>query len=170
MPIGRSDSNFDLADRVYPPDRNNRYETISKQVVSLSEKIVKLTQESMVLALADRGALAPDEKAVISLKNIIENRKLRKDFFSEEIFFDPAWNILLDLTLARLSNKRVSVSSLCIASCVSTSTALRWINDLVNKGILRKIDDPNDKRRNYVELTEEANDQMIQYLIKCKLL
>src|SRR3546814_1843272 len=41
---------------------------------------------------------------------------------------DPAWDMLLDLYLAAERNTRpVSISSLCIASAVPATTALRWI-------------------------------------------
>jgi len=35
---------------------------------------------------------------------------------------DPAWDMLLDLTAARAESRAVSVSSLCIAAGVPTTT------------------------------------------------
>ncbi len=58
---------------------------------------------------------------------IIRQRQLRARFFDGELFADPAWDMLLDLTAARVEARRVSVTSLCIASGVPPTTALRWI-------------------------------------------
>ncbi|MEZ5655102.1 MAG: hypothetical protein R3E04_04340 [Sphingobium sp.] len=57
-------------------------------------------------------------------------RRRRDAIFSDElgassIFGEAAWDMLLDLFVSRSENKRVSVSSLCIASGVPATTALR---------------------------------------------
>ena len=43
-----------------------------------------------------------------------------------ELFGDPAWDMLLDLTAARAEHTRVSVTSLCIASAVPPTGAPGW--------------------------------------------
>src|SRR5690606_24209072 len=62
-------------------------------------------------------------------------RRLRDEFLPGDLFADPAWDMLLDLFAARLEQERVSVSSLCIASAVPPTTALRWIRTLTEKGL-----------------------------------
>jgi hypothetical protein len=42
----------------------------------------------------------------------------RARFFQEELFADPAWDMLLDLLQAEIAQHRVPVSSLCIAAAV----------------------------------------------------
>ena len=49
-------------------------------------------------------------------------RQLRARFFDGELFADPTWDMLLDLTAARVEHTRVSVTSLCIASGVPPTT------------------------------------------------
>lgn len=64
------------------------------------------------------------------IRKILKRRVVRGKFFdsfSEDLFRDPAWDMLLDLTLAHTECRRVSVTSLCIASGVPPTTALRWI-------------------------------------------
>ena len=41
----------------------------------------------------------------------------------EELFADPAWDMLLDLLQAQISHLRVPVSSLCIAAAVPASSS-----------------------------------------------
>jgi hypothetical protein len=61
-----------------------------------------------------------------TVRAVIRARRLRSRFFSEELFADPAWDMLLDLLQAEISHLRVPVSSLCIAAAVPATTALRW--------------------------------------------
>src|SRR5690606_20277359 len=87
----------------------------------------------------------------------------RMRLFPSGLFADPAWEMLLDLTHARLAGKRVSVSSLCIAAHGPATTALRRIGDLVKSGLVTRIRDENDGRRVFVELTEEGLARMNLY-------
>lgn len=108
------------------------------------------------------GNVAPDE--AMSLRQwsqrMIRQQAMRDRLFPNGIVSDPAWDMLLDLTHARLSGKRVSVSSLCIASRVPATTALRRIGDLVAAGLAERIRDERDGRRVFVELTQEGLSRM----------
>jgi len=83
-------------------------------------------------ARSPRPAL-PDPRLV---RTIIRHRQLRAKFFDAGLFADPAWDILLDLTAARAEHARVSVTSLCSASGVPPTTALRWIGQMTQGGLL----------------------------------
>lgn len=102
----------------------------------------------------------PDPRLV---RAIIEQRQLRAKFFEDDLFADPAWDILLDLTAARAEHKRVSVTSLCIAAAVPPTTALRWIGTMTEMGLLRRLEDDADRRRAFVGLTDNAADVMARY-------
>lgn len=97
------------------------------------------------------------------LRRIIRQRQLRARFFDGDLFADPAWDMLLDLTAARAEHKRVSVTSLCIASGVPPTTALRWINQLSEAGLLQRSEDDTDRRRAFLSLTDRAADAMTRY-------
>ena len=79
------------------------------------------------------------------------------------MFADPAWDMLLDLTAARGESKRVSVTSLCIAASVPATTALRWIGQLIESGLFRRVEDMSDRRRAFIELTDPAAEAMARY-------
>lgn len=98
------------------------------------------------------------------VRAIIRARRLREHYFASDLFADPAWDILLDLTAARLERRQVAVSSLCIASAVPPTTALRWIKTLTDEGVLLRISDPTDGRRVFIELSERAAEGMLGYL------
>ena len=111
------------------------------------------------LVRGSRPAL-PDPRLV---RRVIRHRQLRAQFFDAELFADPAWDILLDLTAARAEQKRVSVTSLCIASGVPPTTALRWIAQMTEAGLLVREEDRSDRRRAFVTLSDRAADQMARY-------
>jgi hypothetical protein len=97
------------------------------------------------------------------VRTIIRQRQLRAKFFDSELFADPAWDMLLDLTAARAEHTRVSVTSLCIASGVPPTTALRWIGQMTLAGLLERVEDESDRRRAFIALSACAADSMARY-------
>ena len=98
-----------------------------------------------------------------TVRAVIRARRLRSRFFSEELFADPAWDMLLDLLQAEIAQLRVPVSSLCIAAAVPATTALRWIKTMTEQGLFVRRADPHDGRRVFVELAPAASDAMRRY-------
>jgi hypothetical protein len=111
------------------------------------------------LVRAARPAL-PDPRLI---RRIIRQRQLRARFFDGELFADPAWDMLLDLTAARAEHAMVSITSLCIASCVPPTTALRWIGQMCDAGLFARVNDEADRRRAFIVLTDKAADGMARY-------
>lgn len=106
-----------------------------------------------------RGSL-PDPRMI---RNIIKARQTRPRFLNADLFADPAWDMLLDLTAARAEHRRVSVTSLCIASGVPTTTALRWIKLIEQAGYIHRMEDDSDRRRAFVALSEIGAAAMARY-------
>jgi DNA-binding MarR family transcriptional regulator len=98
-----------------------------------------------------------------TVRQVIRARRLRARFFDEELFADPAWDMLLDLLQAEIAQHRVPVSSLCIAASVPATTALRWIKTMTDVGLLKRRADPRDGRRVFVELSSSASDLLRRY-------
>lgn len=99
------------------------------------------------------------------VRSLIRARRLRTKLLdpTEELFADPAWDMMLDLLAARLENKDIAVSSLCIAANVPPTTALRWISVLSDRGIVRRKPDPKDKRRFFIALSDEKAAALIRW-------
>ncbi len=97
------------------------------------------------------------------MRQVIRARRLRARFFDEELFADPAWDMLLDLLQAEIAQHRVPVSSLCIAAAVPATTALRWIKTMTDAGLFKRRADPHDGRRVFVELSPGASEAMRRY-------
>lgn len=121
------------------------------------------TSENVEGSFAPATVLEDDEMAR-KLENIIRHRRARQEHFPDGFFADPAWDILLNLALARLQQQRVCVSSLCVGAQVPTTTALRWIKHMTETGWLVRKDDPLDARRKFVDLSGESWARMTAFL------
>jgi DNA-binding MarR family transcriptional regulator len=97
------------------------------------------------------------------VRSVIRARRLRGRFFAEDLFADPAWDMLLVLRQAELAQLRVPVSCLCIAAAVSATTALRWLKTMTDKGLFVRRADPHDGRRVFVELAPETSMALRRY-------
>ena len=93
-----------------------------------------------------------------------EGRASRHDYFPSEFFGEPAWNILLELFICELQGRYMSVQDACLASGVPATTALRYVRNLQERDLLRRIADRTDGRRTYVRITNRGDDLMRQYL------
>jgi DNA-binding MarR family transcriptional regulator len=115
--------------------------------------------------MAEPADDAISETDLIQLARRISHWRRKRDaMFEPVIFADPEWDILLDLFAQSGFDRRVSMSSLCIAASVPTTTAVRCINAMVDQGALRKSRDANDARRVLIELTEEMRARMRVWL------
>jgi DNA-binding MarR family transcriptional regulator len=93
----------------------------------------------------------------------IRQRQLRGNFLPTELIADPVWDMLLDLYAAQYEGGQVSVSSLCIAAAVPTSTALRWIKTLTRCGWFIRTRDERDGRRVYIHLSDDTSRKLDAY-------
>jgi len=109
-----------------------------------------------------QGADVPEISAE-AVRAVIRARRLRARYFPEELFADPAWDMLLDLLQAELSHLRVPVSSLCIAAAVPATTALRWLKTMVQEKLFVRRADPHDGRRVFVELAPDTSIALRRY-------
>jgi hypothetical protein len=80
--------------------------------------------------------------------------------FDARLFAEPSWDILLDLFIAGLAGREVSVSSACLASPAPATTALRHIGQLVDSGLVARRRSQHDARVTYLELTPLAIDKL----------
>lgn len=99
-------------------------------------------------------------------RRLLKEVDLRESFFNAAYFSDPAWHILLDLFVAAVEMKKVSVSSLCVAARVPSSTALRWIKHLTEAGLIGRVADYEDRRRYFIHIEPSAFANMAAYLAR----
>ncbi len=112
------------------------------------------------------GSLGCDFPPLLAerIRRFMAFERERADAFGRDLVAAPVWDMLLELLDARLRGQGVSVSSLCIAANAPATTALRRIDDLVAAGLVRRRPDPTDRRRVFVELTDDAVHRLDRFL------
>ena len=114
-------------------------------------------------AIAPTGRRLSSEARALLAREWIRKRRHREHFFPPEIFADPAWDMLLDLYAAHYEGQVVTVSSLCIAGSVPTTTALRWVKVMRDQGWFIRTKDHEDGRRFFIHLSDRAISQLDAY-------
>jgi DNA-binding MarR family transcriptional regulator len=142
-----------------------RLRQLSEEVSRIATTLARLStgpQTAPRRVEAMPAADAPEISAE-TVRAVIRARRLRARYFPEELFADPAWDMLLDLLQAEIAHLRVPVSSLCIAAAVPATTALRWLKTLVQEGLFVRRADPHDGRRVFVELAPDTSSALRRY-------
>jgi DNA-binding MarR family transcriptional regulator len=159
--IHRAQRLFDIAS----DQSAERLRQLSDEVSRIASTLARLSTEPGVPqrtpAVATDAEVPP--VSADAVRSVIRARRLRGRFFEEDLFADPAWDMLLDLLQAEIAQLRVPVSSLCIAAAVPATTALRWLKTMTDKGIFVRRADPHDGRRVFVELSRDASVAMRRY-------
>lgn len=121
---------------------------------SLQQSVLSL-EASRLQAANDAPALSDDLAFYRWAKEEYHDRLMRRDTFEQSyIMGEPAWDILLDLCIAEIEQRQVSVTSACIASGVPVTTALRWVALLEQDRLLERKADLSDKRRTIVRISK----------------
>lgn len=150
----------------YSPDRKAEHLLeLSNEVNRIAGTLARLSVDSGIDGRPENGdaSLEVRELSAERVRNVLRARRLRAHFFPDDLFADPAWDMLLDLFYAELAQHRVAVSSLCVAAAVPPTTALRWLTTLVNRGLVVRRPDPRDARRVFVELAPDASAALHRY-------
>lgn len=154
LPIGAGFASNPHAVRATSP----QFEKISAEIAELSvfghTRVPEAKVERFELTEAELGR---------ALNWHLASRRRRAQFFPADLFADPAWDILLDVFLAEVEQRRVSISSVCAAACVPPTTALRWIKTMTGQGLFTRSPDFNDGRRFYLQLSTLASRSMRNY-------
>ena len=104
-----------------------------------------------------------DCQLALLVRSTIWARGRRRSFLSAELFTDPAWDMLLELFVSFLEQRRTSISKLAQASEVPGTTALRWIGRLEEERLIVREPDKLDGRRVFVRLSPKGEAAMRDY-------
>lgn len=72
--------------------------------------------------------------------------------FSQSI----CWDIMLYLFMSKCINSSISISSSFIGVTFPSTTGLRWLKVLEDMGLLTRSDDPSDRRRAIVSISDKG--------------
>jgi DNA-binding MarR family transcriptional regulator len=100
---------------------------------------------------------------ILAIRGAIQARQKRSRFFKSSLFADPAWDLLLELYAAALTQRKLTVSRLAERSGAPMTTALRWITTLEKEALIERSQDRLDGRRVFLTLTAKGLEAMSAY-------
>ncbi len=112
----------------------------------------------------DHGAELSEQDLTELACRIYESRRLRARYLSMSLLGEPVWDMMLALYCFSTRGRRMSVSSLCYASGVPQTTAMRWIGVMEKRDLVKRSKDLRDGRKTYLLLTEQGKNAMQRYL------
>lgn len=89
-------------------------------------------------------------------RRVTQLRRSKKSILSSPIFVEPAWDMMLDLFVARTMDRDIGLTSVAMASGVPISTALRHLRVLEMQKLVKRYPDEKDGRVCNVKLTDKA--------------
>jgi len=95
---------------------------------------------------------------MIEITSLIAIYQMREDSFGP--LTEPQWRMLMDIQ----TNGKARVSSVCIASGVAATTALRHLDLLQKDGFIERNPDPFDRRVDNVSLTLKAETSFATFI------
>ena len=137
---------------------------LRETIETLAQRIDELEARTLDSSEAVRSLGFSDEKLATIAASIYRSRQRRGGYFDTALFGEPAWDMLLDLFIAKVRGARVSTTSLCLAASVPQATGLRWVGELVKAGLARRYRAPDDARLKLVEITPQGYRLMRRYL------
>jgi len=129
-----------------------RRHSSSREPLLQDGKLVQMVERAVVQQ--SRRAPAREQRVELSMLQLLSDLDDCRIQILEGILEpDSTWSMLTELLRARLARRRLSVTSLCLASKSPVMTGLRRIERLLEAGFVSCTQDPKDRRRKYIELT-----------------
>lgn len=151
-----------------PPPDDDRAVHFTERDIADARRLLALVAGAGAPGADPSGqSVTPDSENADRLKSfarqIYEKRQKRIARFGSQMFGEPAWEMLLILYLGE-GGERQSQTRLADLSGAARSTAMRWIDYLVRKGLAHREDHPTDKRRNFIALSDKGRQLLELYL------
>lgn len=110
-----------------------------------------------------------DAALVERARLLLDERRIRRRFLPDELFHEPAWDMLLALFVARDERLPMNVKTLVSLSDAPTTTSQRWIEHLYQSKLINRVTDTVDRRRRDILLSQFGDQAMKVYLRALKL-
>lgn len=102
-------------------------------------------------------------------KQIYNSRRLRSSFLPQSILAEPGWDILLLLYGVERSQERLGVIGVCASIDAPQTTAYRWIEKLIEAGLVVRTRHPTDGRVSWLSLSKRGTTQLDRYFDRVML-
>jgi DNA-binding MarR family transcriptional regulator len=109
----------------------------------------------------------PSKKELLRLAcKLYDARRGRDRMFTDGLFGEPAWDMLLGLYCLPSRGVILGVTSLGHAANIAPTTGLRWQEILSEHGLIERGPPVRDSRRHLVRLTRKGRILMEKYLMR----
>lgn len=128
---------------------------------------LRAEKEDLPRADAVDGALLPAlPGALANARRSVRRLLLRRQLLgADRLFGEPAWDMLLELFIAYCEGATVPTGALGIGSGLSSSSAQRLVQRLVDARLVLCAPDPDDGRRHLVSLSPEIAHRLTAYFV-----
>jgi DNA-binding MarR family transcriptional regulator len=124
-----------------------------KRLTELSVELEDLAGRLSALIREDVPQSPPLTPVLVRL--VLALRLIGSDYFPAGLG-EPARNMMLVLYAAQLDQQRLTPTRLAAASAVPLATALRWLDIMQERNLVRRSRDPSDRRLVRLALTPRA--------------
>lgn len=128
-----------------------------EQEKTIDPKIAELTAAEN--GNATTGSSSSEEIWRVARLELARKRG-RAEFLPPELATGAGWAILLDLFDQEQLGRKVSITGVCAAALVPTTTALRYLGVLFDLGLVERINDRQDARRVHVRLALKGEEMV----------
>ncbi|MFN3946405.1 MAG: winged helix DNA-binding protein [Allosphingosinicella sp.] len=99
-------------------------------------------------------------------RRLLEELRGREAVLPAGLVSDPAWEMLLELYIARAEGRETSVADILKPCRIASASGFRWIERLERLDLLVRRRSTSDKRAVSVALTDAGADKMTALLIR----
>ncbi len=121
--------------------------------------------DGAVGAVGAAGAVGADlSVALANARRSVRRLFLRRQLIgADRLFGEPAWDMLVELFIAHCEAATVPTGALGIGSGLSSSSAQRLVQRLIDARLIVSAPDPEDRRRHFVSLSPEIAHRLTAY-------
>lgn len=131
---------------------------------TLADLIKEIRQRAAAQAAAQNPAPHDPVALLCIAQRLVDQRQRRHRFFPDEIFHEPAWNMLLTLFIAYQLRQTLNTKALVSTAGAPVTTSQRWIEHLDKLGFVTRAIDPSDRRCIEVSLNDAGHQAVTRYL------
>ena len=105
-----------------------------------------------------------DEALAGQARNLLGQRKLRRQYLPAELFHEPAWDMLIALFVSHDDDQPMNIKALVAMADAPVTTSQRWIEHLYKLRLIDRVIDPADRRRVEISLSNDGYEAVKGYL------